>query len=79
MHVAAAPASSLQRKVEPAWFEVKEKLAVVRVVGFGGAAVMVAVGGVRSIVQAKEAGADALPAVSVAVTEKVWLPAASAE
>ena len=48
-------------------------------VGFGGEAVMVATGGVRSIVQAKEAGADALPAWSVAVTEKVWLPAARAE
>ena len=31
------------------------------------------------IVQVKEAAADTLPAWSVAVTEKVWLPAARAE
>ena len=42
-------------------------------------AVMVTTGGVRSIVQAKEAGPDALPAGSVAVTVKVWLPEARPE
>jgi hypothetical protein len=54
------------------------KVAVVRSVGFVGVgAVIDATGAVRSIVQVNEAGAEALPAMSVAVTVKVWLPAAS--
>ena len=74
MHAAAAPESSLQLNVDPALLEVKEKLASVCVVGFAGEAVSVATGGVRSIVQAEEAGSDSTPALA-AVTAKVWLPA----
>jgi len=70
-----APESRLQLNVEPALLDVKEKLAVVWLVGFAGEAVMVATGVVRSIVQLEEAGVDTLPAGSVAVTVKVWLPA----
>ena len=70
MHAAAVPVSSLQLNVEPALLELKEKLAVVRLVGFGGEAVTVATGAATSIVQVKEAGAARLPAGSVAVTVK---------
>ena len=75
MHAPEAPASSLQLKVEPAWLDMKEKLAVVWFVGLAGEAVIVATGGVRSTVQAKEAGTETFPAASVAVTVKTWLPA----
>jgi hypothetical protein len=51
VHAAAAAESSLQPNVEPALLELKEKLAVVLVVGFAGEALMVATGGVRSIDQ----------------------------
>jgi hypothetical protein len=67
----------LQLNVEPGLLEVKEKLAVVWLVGFAGVDVIDATGAVRSIVQVNEAGVEALPAMSVAVTVKVWLPAAS--
>jgi hypothetical protein len=66
----------LHPNVDPALLEVKEKLAVACVLGFAGEAVMAATGGVRSIVQEKEAGADPAPAGLIAVTEKVWPPAA---
>ena len=67
MQLAAAPESSLQLKVEPAWLEVKEKLAVDWLVRVAGEEVMVTTGAVRSIVHAREAGLDVLPAWSVAV------------
>ena len=40
---------------------------------------MVAAGAVTSIVQVEETGAAGLPAASVAVTVKVWLPATRPE
>ena len=72
--MAAAAESSAQLKVEPAWLEVKEKLAVVWLVNVAGEEVMVTLGAVRSIVHAREAGPDVLPAWSVAVTVNAWLP-----
>ena len=79
VHAAGAAESRAQVKVEPAWLEVKEKLAVDWLVRVAGEEVMVTTGAARSIVQASEAGLDVLPAGSVAVTEKVWLPAARPE
>ncbi|TMA11048.1 MAG: hypothetical protein E6J86_14335, partial [Deltaproteobacteria bacterium] len=70
MHAAAAAESSAQVKVEPVWLEVKEKLAVVWLVGFAGDPVMVATRAVTLIVQLKDAGLDVLPAGSVADTVK---------
>ena len=71
--------SSLHSKVLPALVAVKLKVALVLLVRAGGAAVMVVSGAVVSIVQVKLAGvASTLPAVSIARTWKVWLPAASA-
>src|SRR5438128_6181155 len=77
VHVAAAAASSLQEKVEPGLFEEKVNVALVWFVGDAGPDETVATGGVRSMVHVNDAGAETLPAGSVAVTAKVWLPAAS--
>ena len=79
VHAAAAAESSAQLKVEPAWLEVKEKLAVDWLVRVAGEEVMVTTGAARSIVQASEAGLDVLPAGSVAATVNVWLPASRPE
>ena len=49
-----------------------------RLVSAGGAEVIEVTGDAVSIVQVNEAGAETLPAGSVAVTVKRWLPAASA-
>ena len=70
------PPSSWHWKVEPVFELVNEKLALVWLVGLAGCAVIVTVGGVVSIVQVALA-LPVFPAVSVAVTVKVWLPAAS--
>ena len=70
------PPSSLHWKVEPVFELVNEKLALVWLVGFAGAEVIVAVGAVVSIVQVEVAKAE-FPAGSVAVTLKVCEPAAS--
>src|SRR5438067_13730379 len=78
VHAAAGDASSLQEKVEPASFEEKLKVAPVWLVRGGGPEAIDATGGVVSIVQANEAGAETLPAGSLAVTVSVWLPAAIA-
>ena len=70
----AAP-SSEHWKVEPASFDVKLKHEVLVFVGFGGVAVMVVSGAVRSIVQVRLTGvASVFPAGSVALTSNVWLP-----
>jgi hypothetical protein len=67
--------SSWQRKLTPALVSVKLKVALVWFVGFVGAEVMVGWGGaVVLMVQVKLAAALWLPAVSWALTEKVWLP-----
>src|SRR5918999_1414523 len=77
VHDVNAPASSLHSNVEPASLEVKLKLGSASLSGSEGEAVIVVCGSVRSIVQVKEAGeASTLPAASVALTSKVWLPAA---
>jgi hypothetical protein len=76
LQAVAAPLSSLQSKVEPLLLEVKAKLAAVELVGFAGLLVSVTVGGVVSTVQVCVA-VPVLPAGSVAVTVKVWLPAAT--
>src|ERR1700682_4355473 len=48
---AAAPESSVQLNVDPALFELNERLADVSLVGFAGGAAVLATGGVRSIDQ----------------------------
>ena len=75
MHAEAAPASSWHWKVEPVFELENEKLAEVELVGFAGDEEIVTVGAVVSIVHAEVAKA-VLPAGSVAVTLKVWEPAA---
>jgi hypothetical protein len=77
VHAAATPESNLQLKVEPGLLEVKEKLAVVWLVGFAGVDVIEATG--ELTVQVNDTGAEAFPAVSVAITVKVWLAALSPE
>jgi hypothetical protein len=77
VHAVAAAASSVQLNVELGLLEVKEKLAVVWLVGFAGEAVMLATG--ELTVQVNETGAEAFPAVSVAITVKVWLAALNPE
>jgi len=72
----AVPASSLQVKVEPVFVLEKLKLALVEFVGFAGLALNVTTGAVVSIVHAA-VRFPVLPAGSVAVTLKVWAPAAS--
>jgi hypothetical protein len=58
--------------------EVKEKLALVWLVGFAGVAVIDVFGGPVSTVQVWLAElASVFPAGSVARTSKVWLPSAS--
>src|SRR5437660_11938681 len=67
--------SSLHWKVEPVLELEKLKLAVVWLVGFAGCELIVTVGAVVSIVHVALA-LPVLPAGSVAVTVKVWEPAA---
>jgi hypothetical protein len=76
LQAAVAALSSLQSKVEFALLEVKAKLAVVLLVGLAGLFVSVTVGAVVSTVHVWVA-VPVLPAGSVAVTVKVWLPAAT--
>jgi hypothetical protein len=76
--LANAPPSIAHWKVAPA-SELKLKVALALLLGFVGAAEIVVVGATVSIVHVKLAGALALPAASVALTWKVWLPSASAE
>ena len=68
--------SSWHWKVEPLFELLKLKLALVELVGFAGALLIVTVGAVVSIVHVEEADA-VFPAGSVAVTVKVCAPAAS--
>ena len=75
MQAVAVPPSSLQLNVEPVLELVNEKLAEVELVGLAGCDEMVTTGAVVSIVQV-ELALPVLPAGSVAVTVKVWLPAA---
>src|SRR5438105_1731060 len=79
VHAAGAAESSAQLKIEPAWLELKEKLAVDWLVRVAGEEVMITTGAPRSIVHARDAGPDVLPAGSVAVTANVWLPASRPE
>src|SRR6478672_10364713 len=66
-------------KVEPPSEELNAKVGVVFPDGLEGLESMVVFGGVRSTVHVWLAGvASVLPAVSVARTWKVWLPAVSA-
>jgi hypothetical protein len=58
---------------------VKVKLAEVWFVRLAGPVVIVTVGGVESRVQFQVAGADVLPAASVAVTTKVCAPSGTPE
>jgi hypothetical protein len=75
---ANAPASSLHSKVLPASVDVKEKLALVWLVGFAGVEVIDVFGGPVSIVQVWLAGVGSvLPTGSIARTCTVWLPSAS--
>jgi hypothetical protein len=79
------PESSLHWKVEPLSVALKPRLALVEVVVAGGLEVIVVLGAVvspggttASTVQLRVAGvASVLPAVSVALTEKVCEPTAS--
>jgi hypothetical protein len=77
--LAKAAPSSAHWKVEPVSVAVKEKLALVDVVGLAGFAVIVVSGAAVSIVQVLDAAAPVLPAASVALTWKVCEPSASAE
>jgi hypothetical protein len=77
VHAAATPESSLQLNVELGLLEVKLKLAVVWLVGLAGVEVIEATG--ELTVQVNDAGAEAFPAVSVAITVKVWLAALNPE
>jgi hypothetical protein len=79
VQAAAAPESSLQLNVDPGLLEVKLKLAVVWLDGFAGVDVIDATGGLTVTVQVNETGAETFPAVSVAVTVKVWLAALNPE
>ena len=54
--------------------EAKANVALVWLVSAGGPERMAAAGGMPSIVQAKNAGEETLPARSAALTAKVWLP-----
>ena len=72
----AAP-SSRQRKLAVASSSVNAKLAEVEAVTVGGVDVSVgSTGGVRSIVQMRDAAGLSFPAASTAFTAKVWVPAA---
>jgi hypothetical protein len=72
----------LHWKVEPPSVELKPRLAVVDVVLVGGPEVIDVLGGVVSVggvsactVQLRVAGVESvLPAASVALTEKLWVP-----
>ena len=77
VHGAAAAPSSEQENVEPALVEEKPNDALLWLVTAAGAEMIVATGAVVSMAQVNDAGAETLPAGSVAVTAKVWLPAAS--
>src|SRR5919204_1919457 len=80
VHDANALPSRLHVKLAPACVSLKEKLAVVWVVGLGGDDVIVGAGGATvSIVQVKEAGVLVFPSESCASTWKVCEPSASAE
>ena len=69
--------SSEHSKMLPASVPVKLKVALVPLVSASGLVVMVVSGAVMSMVHVKAAGvASTLPAVSMARTWKVWLPAA---
>jgi 2C-methyl-D-erythritol 2,4-cyclodiphosphate synthase len=76
--LANAPPSSAHVNVAPS-SELKLKDALALLLGFVGAAEIVAAGATVSIVHVKLAGALALPAASVALTWKVWLPSATPE
>jgi hypothetical protein len=70
--------SMLHLNVDPGSLELKLKLALVWFVGFAGEDVIIVSGGVVSTVQVCAAGVGSvLPAGSVALTSKVWLPSAS--
>jgi hypothetical protein len=72
--------SSAHWKLEPVSLEVKLKLAEVEVLGFAGEELIDVSGGVVSTltVKLRATVAPGLPAVSVALTRKVWAPFASA-
>ena len=79
---AYAPPSSEHSKATPGSFAVKAKLALVSVVEAGGVEVSVTVGAVVSggtYRHCDAAGFPTFPALSVARTEKRWLPAARPE
>ena len=66
--------SRLHSAVLPPSLEASVNAADVAFVGFGGADVIVVSGAVASTVQVTEVAGPVFPAVSVAVTESVWLP-----
>src|SRR6266576_3450377 len=73
------PASMRHSKLDPPSVELNAKVGVVSPDGLEGLESMVVFGAVRSTVQVWLAGVPSvLPAVSVARTWKVWLPAVSA-
>ena len=79
VHDVQLPASTRHSKLEPLSEELNVKLGVVSLEGSAGFELIVVFGAVRSTVQVWLAGvASVLPAVSVARTWKVWLPAVSA-
>src|SRR5205823_956236 len=77
VHAAYAAPSSLHSNVAPASL-VNEKLGAALFEGSLGFAVSVTTGAEVSIVQVYAVEAPVFPAASVARTENVWLPAASA-
>ena len=66
--------SRLHSNVEPDSLLLNVAVAVVWLVGLDGPESIEASGGVVSIVQFQYAGLPVLPAWSVALTEKLWLP-----
>jgi len=73
------PPSTRHSNVEPASLELNWKLGVVLFDGLAGPLSIVVFGAVRSIVHVCDAGVPSVfPAMSVARTSKVWLPAPSA-
>ena len=79
MHALNGAPSTAHSKVLPVSLELNAKLALVELVEVAGAVTIVVCGAVRSTVHVDCAGlASVLPAVSIARTRNVWLPAARA-
>ena len=74
---AGSRASSLHEKVAEASFDDNANVALVSFVKGAGPAPIDAMGGVVSMVQVNDAGAETFPAASLAVSVSVWVPSAS--